>query len=163
MNKQLTLIRHAKSSWGDNSLPDYARELNKRGQNDALQIGEALHERRIKFDQVLCSSAIRARQTLSRLNEALGLDDESICYLDDLYCAPVTTLLEIIQQVDNSKHHIAIIAHNPGLEDLATRLSNERKTFSTCSVMQIEFNMQDWRGINRTTGTQRLFLSPKTI
>jgi len=163
MNKQLTLIRHAKSSWGDNNLPDHARELNKRGQNDALHMGEALHERRIKFDQVLCSSAIRARQTLARLNEALELEDESIRYLDDLYCAPVATLLEIIQQVDNSKHHIAIIAHNPGLEDLAARLSNERKTFSTCSVMQIEFDMQDWREINRTTGTQQLFLSPKTI
>ncbi len=163
MKKQLTLIRHAKSSWDDSSLSDYARDLNERGRRDAVRIGEALHEREIKFDLVLCSSAIRARETLSLLREKLELEDDSIHYLDDLYCASVPTLVELIRPLDNDKNNIAIVAHNPGLEDLATMLSNDNKTFVTCSVMQIEFEMDDWKQLDKVTGKQTLFLSPKTV
>ena len=76
MKKQLTLIRHAKSSWDNSSLTDYDRDLNERGRRDAVRTGAALHEREIKFDLVLCSSAIRARETLSLLREKLELEDD---------------------------------------------------------------------------------------
>ncbi len=163
MKKQLTLIRHAKSSWEDSSLPDYARDLNKRGQRDALRMGEVLSEQKINFDLILCSSALRARETLSRLNESLELDDKVVQYMDDLYCASVPTLLELIHQIDNNKNNIAIVAHNPGLEDLAALLTDDHEIFATCSIMQIEFNIDNWSQVDKRGGSQLQFLSPKTV
>jgi len=126
-------------------------------------MGQALHERGIKFDQLLCSSATRAKQTLALLREQLKIKDESIRYLDDLYCASTATLIEIIRQQNNNKNNLAIIAHNPGLEDLAATLSNDNETFTTCSVMQIEFEVDSWEQVDKVTGKRTLFLSPKTV
>ncbi len=163
MKKQLTLIRHAKSSWDNASLSDHARNLNNRGRRDAARMGEALRERGISFDLILCSSAKRARETLALLREQLEIEDDAITCLDDLYCASVPTLVELIQQVDNGKNNIAIIAHNPGLEDLAAMLSDESEPFITCTVMQIEFEMDNWKQVDKTGGKQTLFLNPKTV
>ncbi|VAX09441.1 Phosphohistidine phosphatase SixA [hydrothermal vent metagenome] len=163
MKKQLTLIRHAKSSWGDSSLPDYERDLNKRGQADALRMGKTLNEQGIKFDLILCSSALRARETLSRLNESLKLEDKVIQYTDELYCASVPTLFEIIHQLDSNKNNVAIVAHNPGLEDLAAQLTDDHEIFATCSIMQIAFNVDNWSRVDKRGGSQLQFLSPKTV
>jgi len=163
MKKYLSLIRHAKSSWGEASLPDHARSLNQRGQHDARRMGEVLLEQGIAFNALLCSDATRARQTLELLNEQLKINDDVIRYLDELYCAAVPTLVELIHAVDNQKNNIAIIAHNPGLEDLAAMLTGNRETFSTCCVMQIGFDIDDWREVKKGKGKQVLFLSPKTI
>jgi phosphohistidine phosphatase SixA len=35
--KTLLVLRHAKSSWKEQDLPDHDRPLNKRGKNDALR------------------------------------------------------------------------------------------------------------------------------
>jgi len=163
MKKQLSLIRHAKSSWDNASLSDHARSLNERGRRDAARMGEALRERGINFNLILCSSAKRARETLALLREQLEIEDGVVNYLDDLYCAPASTLVELIQQVDNSKNNIAIIAHNPGLEDLAAILNDESEPFTTCTVMQIEFEMDNWKQVDKVTGKRTLLLSPKTI
>ncbi len=163
MKKQLTLIRHAKSSWDDASLSDHERVLNNRGRRDAARMGEVLRERGINFDLILCSSAKRARETLALLREQIEIKDTAVNYLDDLYCAPASTLVELIQQVDNNKNNIAIIGHNPGLEDLAAMLSDESEPFSTCTVMQIEFEMDNWKQVDKTGGKRMLFLSPKTV
>ncbi len=163
MRKQLSLIRHAKSSWDNTHLPDYERTLNERGQQDAISMGKALRERKIKFEQILCSSAKRARETLALLCGQLEIEDNTPDYLDDLYCASVATLIEIIQQLDNSKNNITIVAHNPGLEDLAAILSNKNESFSTCTVMQIEFEIDNWHQIGKVTGKQTMILNPKNL
>ncbi len=163
MKKYLTLIRHAKSSWGDTGLADHARSLNQRGQRDAQRMGEVLQERGISFDRLLCSDATRAKQTLRLLNEQLEINDEVVCYVDELYCAPVPTLIELIRAANNQKNTIGIIAHNPGLEELATMLTGENKTFPTCTVMQIGFDIDDWNKVDKKTGMQTLFLTPKTL
>lgn len=163
MIKSLTLIRHAKSSWNDASLSDHARGLNERGQRDALRMGEVLRERGIKFDLIVCSTAKRAEETLALLREHLEIEDSSVRYLEDLYCASSSTLLKLIRCLNDNKNNIAIVAHNPGLEDLAAILSNDGQTFVTCSVMKIEFEMESWKQVDKIIGKRTLFLSPKML
>jgi phosphohistidine phosphatase len=43
--KELLLVRHAKSDWGDPSLDDFDRPLNGRGKRDAPVMAEKIKER----------------------------------------------------------------------------------------------------------------------
>ena len=59
--KTLLVLRHAKSSWRDPALDDHERPLNKRGQRDALQMGELVRKHRLTPDTIISSDAVRAR------------------------------------------------------------------------------------------------------
>src|ERR1700716_4011728 len=62
--KSLHLLRHAKSSWKDPGLNDHDRPLSKRGRQTAKMMAAYLRRAKIAPDLVICSTAMRARQTL---------------------------------------------------------------------------------------------------
>ncbi|MCW9024134.1 MAG: histidine phosphatase family protein [Gammaproteobacteria bacterium] len=162
--KTLTLIRHAKSDWGNPGLSDFERPLNARGVRDAPGIGRALLESGKEIDRLLCSTAKRARETLGLLQSTLKLDESCIQYLDGLYGASSFELVEIIESVPDITGSLAIVAHNPGLEMLAIQLlGNDIGKFPTCAVLQISLNIDSWQDIKNSTGTQILFLRPKEL
>ena len=69
--KTLYLLRHAKSSWKDPGLDDLDRPLNKRGRETAKTMAAHLRRAKITFDLVLCSTAVRAKQTLEPIAKAI--------------------------------------------------------------------------------------------
>ncbi len=71
--RELTLVRHAKSSWGEPSLSDIDRPLNERGLRDAPRMAEWLADRGAVYGAQLSSPALRARTTAQHFCEALGL------------------------------------------------------------------------------------------
>ena len=68
-DRRLVLLRHAKSSWEDD-LPDVERPLAPRGRRDAAEAGRWLAAHVGRPDLVLCSTAVRTRQTWARVAEA---------------------------------------------------------------------------------------------
>ena len=60
--RQLLLIRHAKSDWGDFSLPDFDRPLNERGKRDAPVMAQRLLDKKITIDAFVSSPAKRAKK-----------------------------------------------------------------------------------------------------
>ena len=69
---RLWLLRHAKSSWEDTGIPDEERPLAPRGQQAADRMRDYLVAEGIEPQLVLCSSAVRARETLARVLPGLG-------------------------------------------------------------------------------------------
>src|SRR4051794_24414520 len=65
--RQLLLLRHAKSSWDDASLPDRDRPLNSRGLHAAAVMRKAMQSYGLSPDLVLVSTAKRTLQTLEAL------------------------------------------------------------------------------------------------
>ena len=61
--KTLFLVRHAKSSRDDPSLPDRERPLDDRGKRDAPKMGKRLAKRGAKLDLLVSSPALRALAT----------------------------------------------------------------------------------------------------
>ncbi len=118
--RQLLLLRHAKSSWDDPKLPDFERPLNPRGRAAATAMREAMAGLGLSPDQVLVSTAQRTLQTLDTLEPW----DETplIDRLDALYLAPAAGLLRAIQDLQPTVRSAMVIAHNPGLHDLAMLL-----------------------------------------
>ena len=91
--KQLFLLRHAKSSWDDSELADHDRPLAPRGRRAVKLIAEHLRREGVTPALVLCSSALRTRETLEGIASALG-ESISVQIEDELYAAPVRRLLE---------------------------------------------------------------------
>lgn len=141
MSKTLFLVRHAKSSWADPGMSDYDRPLNQRGLRDAPQMGLHLKNSGIFPELIICSTAIRARQTLEHLN--LGI--ENTVFENRIYEASAETLLEIIQSIENSYTSAMLIGHNPGMTWLATDLSGRRiENLPTCAVARISLKTDKW-------------------
>ncbi|MFL1462806.1 SixA phosphatase family protein [Roseococcus sp. DSY-14] len=118
--RQLLLLRHAKSSWDEATLSDHARPLNARGRRAAAAMGERLRELGLVPDIVLVSSARRTLQTLEGLQPLEG--PPVVHVLDALYLAPWGTMLEGLRKVPDTARSVLVLAHNPGLHDLAMAL-----------------------------------------
>ena len=107
----LYLLRHAKSSW-ESYEDDHDRVLSDRGRKDAYTLGEYLHKNNINFENTLCSSSHRTRETISIIATVSPHSFDEINYLDSLYHAPSNKIKEIIQNHINKS--LLIVGHNPG-------------------------------------------------
>jgi len=120
--RTLLLLRHAKSSWVDPTLPDHDRPLASRGRRDAKRIAKHLAALEFEPELVLCSSAVRTRETLELVRPALG--NSKVLFEDGLYGASSDELLARIRVVPDAVGSVMLIGHNPGLEQLALLLAS---------------------------------------
>jgi phosphohistidine phosphatase len=118
----LYLLRHAKSSWSNPTLPDHERPLAPRGLRDAKRIAKHLRRLEVRPALVLCSSATRTRETFGLIQPALG--DASVQVEEELYAASSDALLERLRAVPDEVGSLLLIGHNPGLYDLALLLAS---------------------------------------
>ena len=85
--KTLFLVRHAKSSRDDPSLPDRDRPLDDRGKQDGPKMGKRLAKRDVKPDLLLSSPALRALTTAQLIAEEIGYKLKDIVVDDRLYAS----------------------------------------------------------------------------
>lgn len=162
MGKRITLIRHAKSDWNHPELSDFDRPLNKRGEHDAPFMGGKLNELKIDFDLVLASPAKRAFTTANAICNEIGYNSETIDFRPDLYLAAASEMMDIIEAVDVSHQHIAIVAHNPGLTTLANVLGSQRiDNVPTCGIVMLEADIAHWSELKSGCARTIAFLYPK--
>lgn len=119
--KRLWLLRHAKSSWDDPSLPDQLRPLAERGYRATTGLARHLEESELAPALVLCSPARRTTQTWEGISDGLPAETR-IEIEDDLYGASAVHLLNRLRRVPAEVDSVMVIGHNPGLEDLADLL-----------------------------------------
>ena len=117
----LYLLRHAKSSWDDPTLADHDRPLAPRGRRDAKLIAKHLRGAGGDPELVLCSSAVRTRETLELLRPALA--GATVMVEEELYGASSDDLLARVRLVPDPVASVLLIGHNPGLHELALWLA----------------------------------------
>lgn len=141
--RELVLVRHAKSDWGDPLLADHDRPLNARGRKNAPMMALRLAESGLAVQRILSSTAVRARSTAAVLGAQLGLEVE----LDpELYLAPASKLLT--KAVGLEVPSAMLVAHDPGLSDLASLLSaGGIAHMPTCAVAHFAWNAHSWDSI----------------
>jgi phosphohistidine phosphatase len=110
------LLRHAKSSW-KSSVPDHERPLARRGRRAAKAICRHAREQGVEPELVLCSTARRARETLERIEPAIG--SPAVRIERPLYGARSDALLDRLRAVPDEVGSVMLIGHNPGLQQLA--------------------------------------------
>jgi len=160
--KTILLLRHAKSDWGDRDMADIDRPLNRRGQAAAPVMAAWIADHGLRPDVVLCSTARRTRETLALVRPAFAEKVPEV--LDEaLYLAEVPVLLARLHAVDDAVGTVMVIAHNPGLEDLAAELSSFAGHMPTAGLVVIRFNIMSWCQIAPGDGTLQAFVTPKGL
>lgn len=159
--KTLFLVRHAKSSWGDPDLPDHDRPLNERGLRDVAMMGKRLARRDAKPDALLSSTALRALTTAEHLAKALDIRLKDIVVIDRLYAAPASELLGVIGALDDKLKRVMLVAHNPGLTELAHHFAAEITHMPTCAVAEFSFAATPWADLGAARPAQVAFDYPK--
>jgi phosphohistidine phosphatase len=149
--KTLFLIRHAKSSWDDPTLPDRDRPLNDRGRRDAPRMGKRLAKMAVKPDLILCSEATRALTTAKIIAKKLDYRPKDIVVEDRLYPGAVRDLLKFIHELRDRRDVVMIVGHDPALTQLARRFSGQVTEMPTCAVARFTFNAKSWRELSKAT------------
>jgi phosphohistidine phosphatase len=145
--KTLFLVRHAKSSRDDPSLPDRDRPLDDRGRQDAPKMGKRLAKRDVKPDLLLSSPALRALTTAQLIAEEVGYKHKEIVADDRLYDSSADDLLAVIRALDKKLNSVMLFGHNPEFTDLAHRLSSEISDMPTCAVVEFNFDTKAWSDV----------------
>lgn len=142
MSSELLLLRHAKSDWNSQARSDALRPLNPRGRRAAPHMGAFIASNNWLPDRVLCSPALRTRQTLD------GLAQELPCPLpttweESIYAASLQALLQTLGAHWNPGERILLVGHNPGLEELLCHALPEPqwppgpKRMPTCALARL--------------------------
>ena len=141
--KTLFLLRHAKSSWKDESLPDFERPLNRRGKEATEMIGRYLRHEQIVPELIVSSPAVRARETIERVAKAAKWSVE-VRYDQRIYEASGLRLLEVVSQLENDRKSALLVGHNPGLEELLMLLTGEGEGLATGTLVRLELKSSKW-------------------
>ncbi len=163
--KQLTLIRHAKSSWTNtHSTRDIDRPLNHRGERDAPRMATHLRQQGFLPELILSSPATRAATTAEEIARGIGYDIDGILWKDQIYAAVVSELMELISGIDAELSHVALVGHNPSFTELANQLQTQLiDNIPTCGVVTIEFAVDSWTDVPGSRGDLLCFHTPKSL
>lgn len=160
--KQLYLIRHAKSCWKDLSLKDYDRPLNKRGKRDAPFMAKQLNKKRVTFDLILSSSALRAKKTAKAIAKGVNYPSKKIIWRSRIYTATESKLLLMLRKIDKKINVVALVGHNPQLTDFSNMLCNHHiYNIPTTGIAHIGFDVKNWADLQEKSGKLLAFHYPK--
>jgi phosphohistidine phosphatase len=168
--KILTLLRHAKSGWDDPVSRDFDRPLNPRGRRAARTVGHEMKAQGLAFDRILASPARRVAETLEEVAAGYGAIEPD--YDERLYLAATSTLLEIVRRTPDEVERLLLVGHNPGLEELALRLSVRDEEglrgevevkYPTGTVAEISLPVEHWTDVKERMGKIVRFIRPRDL
>lgn len=168
---RLYLLRHAKSSWANPALADYDRPLNKRGRNDMPNLARYMTKHNYQPERILCSGAMRTRQTLAGILPGLS-SDTSIQLLNALYEGYAPDYLVLLRQYAQDSKSLMIIGHNTGMQEIALRLIgrgspkliNDIETkFPTGALAVLDFDVENWNEVSAQKATLISFIRPRDL
>jgi phosphohistidine phosphatase len=160
--KTLYLIRHAKSSWDNANQPDFERPLNQRGEHDAPIMAKFINEKNFKPDLLISSPATRAFSTAQIFATEFQYNTENILTDNRIYEAGIRELISVVREIDDSYQTVFLFGHNPGLTSLTNLLGDKYiPEMPTCAIVELRFEINKWKEIERHTGKIFLFDYPK--
>lgn len=120
--RRLILMRHAKAEPGGREA-DASRSLALAGRRQCVRVGAALVERDLIPDLVLCSAAVRTRQTWDLVRAGLGGAEPLVEISDGLYAAGMSEMLARVHEIDDAVRTVLVVGHEPTVSAVAARLA----------------------------------------
>jgi phosphohistidine phosphatase len=148
--KNLLLMRHAKSSWKDDSLEDHERPLKKRGRKDSIRMARVIADNNLTPDLILSSTAVRARETVEILAKELAYSGQ-ILFSDELYMGEPQDFVSALGEISDDPNTVMIVAHNPGLEAYLQIIDGEIESVPTACLGHLVLVLDAWQDISLET------------
>ncbi len=157
----LYVLRHAKSDWSATYRADHDRPLNPRGIAAAKTMGRLLAERRELPDRILCSSALRTRQTIELAVAASNWNRTTIL-APALYLASPGSAIELLREQPDDANSLLLVSHQPTCAELVRRLTgDDPPRFVTAALACIHLDIDSWSEIEPYRGRLAWFETPK--
>ncbi|WP_084141372.1 SixA phosphatase family protein [Cryobacterium roopkundense] len=155
--RTLILLRHAKSDWSGGEA-DVDRPLNKRGLREAPIAGAWVAGNIGRVDAAVVSPANRTRSTWKLVSAEL--DGPPPARFDDVaYGASPAELLDILRGLPDDARTVIVVGHNPGIEGLASLLTNGSVSMATSALAVIGFDAP-WSSLDASPAVMRAFGRP---
>ncbi|MFV0136792.1 SixA phosphatase family protein [Streptomyces sp. HMX87] len=164
--RRIVLFRHAKADWPQ--VTDHERPLAERGRKDAAEAGRRLADTGIPFDQALCSTATRTRETWKLAVHEFPERPKTV-YEERIYEASPGELIALLNEVPDDLHNVLLIGHNPGVHGLAEILSGsaegdarermERRGFPAAAFAVLSFT-GSWKTVEPGVATLSDYWAP---
>lgn len=154
--KRLVVLRHTKSSWDDPGFDDHDRPLAKRGRKAAEKLAGQIREHGPAPELVVCSTALRARETLAGVGR--GLEADVPVQLDPgLYMASLQGLVGLVRKLPDEYDSVMLVGHNPGFHELVLHLADDlpdrvRDKLPTGALVTIDLDVRHWQDVRVGTG-----------
>jgi phosphohistidine phosphatase len=169
---RLLLLRHAKSAWDDHHLADIDRPLTPRGHRAAQLIAEAIEAGGFRPDRILCSPALRTRETLATLVSHLGDAGVEIEITPALYEPHAGDYCAVIADHGDVAKTLLVIGHNPAIQATAVLLCGSGDAaiaaeiagrFPTAALAVLDFTEPAWSRLKPHSGSVIAFVTPKEL
>src|SRR4029453_7458633 len=95
-------------------------------------------------DVIRSSTAVRARTTAELIADSLGLAADRLDLDERLYGASPEEILGGVREFDDAVGTAMVVAHDPGMSDLAFALSGTIEHMPTCAVAEFRFDVASW-------------------
>ena len=147
--KTLLILRHAKSSWKEQDLPDHDRPLNKRGKNDAPRMGKLLKDENLVPDLIMSSTAVRAKKTAELVDKTCKYNGK-IVFNHSLYGAEPAAYLKILEGLSDKHMAALVVGHSPSVEETVELLTGSLDVIMpTCALAQISLPIKNWAELKK--------------
>jgi len=156
---RLILIRHAKSGWDNPELADHDRPLAPRGRKAAVWLGDTLRTEGWVPDLILCSTALRTRETVELA--ALGVETR---FERAIYDHMGDDFVDIIRTGGGVAPVLALVGHNSGMDTTGLLLAEDDTDFGgfvTGAFAVFDFHIDRWSELRQGTGRLVAFREPR--
>ncbi len=149
--KTLYLLRHVDTE-KTSTKGDFKRTITPFGISQTALLAKYINKNNIMPDLILCSDAIRTKQTLELINKVCNFKS-NILYLNELYNAQTNVLENQVLMADNSVNSLMLIGHNPAITMLPLRFKlakiiSKLSDFNhTGKLVGICFNNATWSNL----------------
>jgi phosphohistidine phosphatase len=152
--RTLLVLRHAKTEDTRPGSRDPERRLTSDGERQAVEAGDHLRRQQTSVDTVLCSSAVRAQQTLDLLMLGDQVAPDRVEISDRFYNAGTDTLIEAVRELGDDCRVALLIGHAPGAPGLVYEMTDSTTSaveavaaidgrFPAAALARLEFD-GDW-------------------
>jgi len=161
--KELFIVRHAKSDWGEEFIRDIDRPLNERGYRDAYFMSKWFLKNKKIPQLILTSPATRALSTALIFARAMEFNMDCFFINENIYESQVKDLISIVNKQNDSVKSIMLFGHNPGLTDLCNKLNDDVfiDNLPTCGIVNLNFEIETWAGVSEKKASMGFFQFPK--
>lgn len=143
-------------------MRDFDRPLNDRGRESAELIGKQLATEKLIDPLLICSPALRTRETAELLLKNSNLRAEER-FDERIYDASLRDLMQVISEIPDDKQVVIMIGHNPGFEELLEFLTGQARHMPTCALAKIKFDVASWSEVRTGEGSLEWFVTPNDL